>query len=106
MGPKCLDDIRSLTDAINYSVLGNFDLLVGVDVLEVLITEDQQFPLSSVQTELVQAFSAELTDLDALNDGANVRVQVLDFSILQKVWFSLVSTSCGIGVFCRRGRQH
>ena len=70
---------------------GNLNLSFGCQVLEVLIAEDKDFAFGSIECEFIKSFLAELTDLDAFNNGSQVRIQVGGSGILQQVWLSLVS---------------
>ena len=60
---------------------GDFDLSLVAEVLEILVTEDQDLALSSVESKLVEALLRELRELDAADLSAEVGADVGDLSI-------------------------
>jgi hypothetical protein len=74
-------------------------LAVETEVLEVLVTEDQDLALRSVQSELVQTLLGELRELDTPDFGSKVRADMADFGVLVKeVGLGRVSSRTSIGV--------
>ncbi len=55
---------------------GDGDLSLRAEVLEVLVTEDQELAFRGEERKLVQSCLIELTDLDPPDFRANVRVQL------------------------------
>ena len=76
----------------------DFDLPLGTNILEILVTEDQDLSLGCVEGKLVETRFAKLTDLYALDNGSQVRIQILGFSVLEQVWFRLVSARTRVNV--------
>jgi hypothetical protein len=82
--------------------LCNFHLTIGSKILEILVSEDENFPLSGVQGELVETLLIKLTNLHTLDLSADVWGDVLGGSVCEQVRLCGVSPASSIDVFCAR----
>lgn len=70
--------VRKLKENSQESLLlGNFNLLLWTDVLEVLVPKDEHFSLSSIKCELIKPCLAQLRDLDSLDFCTDVWTEVI-----------------------------
>ena len=103
MRPKrlqSLSDIRPNDPNVS-TLLGQLDLSIGTNVLEVLVPEKKHLALGSVECELVEAFLAELRDLDAADFSTEVGAEMLDPSLRRKeVRFGRVSSQARVNMLC------
>ena len=68
-------------------------MAVGSNILEVLITEEKNLPLSSEESELVETLLGELRELDTANLGAEIWAEVVELHVgSEKVGFGGVGT--------------
>ena len=87
---------------VYYYVPGDSDLTVSPDILEVLVTEDQDLALRSVQSEFVKTLLGKLRELNATDFSAKVWTDMADFGVLvEEVGLGWVSPEASIGVLCR-----
>lgn len=85
------------------SVPRNFNLTIRPDIFEILVAEEQYFPLSSIERELVKAFFAQGRYLNASDLSAKVRADVRDLGIgVQKVGLCRVGPCAGISEFLKQ----
>ena len=72
-------------------------MAVGSNILEVLITEEENLPLSSEESELVKTLLGELRDLNTFDNSTEVRGDVLQRNtILEQVRLLGISTEAGV----------
>jgi len=69
---ETLDVTRGRMALNRPKVVRDLDLTLGAQIFEVLVTENDQFPLSSIQCQLVQAGLRQLRDLNPMNLSAYV----------------------------------
>jgi len=80
-----------LVSEASSTILGDLNLPVRANIFEVLITEDKDLPLRSVQRELVKALLAQLGNLYAGDLGPEEGAQMIDLCLgCQQVRFSAV----------------
>jgi len=83
---------------------GDGDLAFGGEVLEVLVAEDEDLALGSVECEFVQPRFGELRDLDTRDLGSKVGAEVTDFCVLiEEIGLCLVGEEPLVGEFWRWG---
>ena len=83
-------------------VLGDGDLAVSSDILEVLVTEEENPPLSSEESELVETLLGELRELHTVDLGTEIWAEVTELHVgSEEVGFGGVR--CRIGLFLGMG---
>ena len=78
MGPKCLLNISPIRwPKGKISILCDLNLTFGTDILEVLVAEYDDLPLSNIESEFIQTLLGELRELYTMDFcteiGTNVR---------------------------------
>lgn len=96
---RLLSDVRP--NDPNGILLGQLNLPLGTNVLEVLVPKNKHFAFGSVERELIEAFLAELRDLDSTDFGADVRANMLDPSLGSKeMGLCAVSFQARVDMLC------
>ncbi len=103
MGPKCLRPKvytpENLRENKSY-IPSDLNLLLRPDILEVLITEDENFALSGIERQLVQTLLGQLRELNTLDLSAQERAEVvLSDALVKKMGLLGVRTQTDIGMF-------
>ena len=86
-----------------YSLLlpSNLDLPVRIKILEVLVPEDQDLPLSGKQSKFVETCVAQFGNLDTFDFCANVGADIIRRGAgTEEVWFLGVSAGTWVNVIC------
>ena len=71
-----------------------------------MVTEEEDFALGGVESELVQALLRELGELNPANLSAKVGAEMGHLRVaIQQVGLGGVSAQASIGMLCRRGHE-
>lgn len=82
-------------------LLGQLNLPLGANVLEVLVPKDKHLAFGSVERELVKAVLAELRDLDSTDFSAEVGAKMLEPSLGRKeVGLCAIGSQARVDMLC------